>query len=73
MSSIRDAGLDVPCIGNSAFAQQVAIENSAGACEGWYSVSAFSPTAQEDPTKSWIDLYTETYGRKPRHDLRLHV
>ena len=65
MSSIRDAGLDVPCIGNSAFAQQVAIENSAGACEGWYSVSAFSPTAQEEPTKSWIDLYTETYGRKP--------
>src|SRR5699024_9021898 len=49
----------------SAFAQQVAMETSGGACDGWYSVSAFSPTAQEEPTKSWIADYEALYGRKP--------
>lgn len=65
MVAIQEAGLEVPCIGNSAFAQQVAVENSNGACDGWYSVSAFSPTAQEEPTKSWIAEYEQAYGRKP--------
>lgn len=65
MVAIEEAGLDVPCIGNSAFAQQVAIQNSNGACEGWYSCSAFSPTATNEPSKSWIAEYEATYGRKP--------
>lgn len=65
MIAVEEAGLDVPCIGNSAFAQQVAIENSAGACDQWYSVSAFSPTAENEPTKSWIAEYAALYGRKP--------
>ena len=65
MSGIKEAKLDVPCIGNSAFAQQVAIETSSGACDGWYSCSAFSPTAQDEPTKSWIAEYEAKYGRKP--------
>ena len=65
MIAVEEAGLDVPCIGNSAFAQQTAIQNSNGACNGWYSVSAFSPTAQEEPTKSWIAEYEAKYGRKP--------
>lgn len=65
MVAIEEAGLDVPCIGNSAFAQQVAIQNSNGACEGWYSVTAFSPTATTEPSKSWIAEYEATYGRKP--------
>lgn len=65
MIAIEEAGLDVPCIGNSAFAQQVAIQNSNGACEGWYSCSAFSPTATNEPTKSWIAEYEQAYGRKP--------
>ena len=65
MVAIEEAGLEVPCIGNSAFAQQVAIQNSNGACEGWYSCSAFSPTATNEPSKSWIAEYEATYGRKP--------
>lgn len=65
MVAIEEAGLDVPCIGNSAFAQQVAIQNSNGACNGWYSVTAFSPTATTEPTKSWIAEYEAEYGRKP--------
>ena len=65
MSALKEANLDVPCIGNSAFAQQVAMETSGGACDGWYSVSAFSPTAQEEPTKTWIADYEALYGRKP--------
>ena len=65
MSAIDEAGIDVPCIGNSAFAQQVAIETSSGSCDGWYSVTAFSPTATNEPTKSWIEDYNELYGRLP--------
>lgn len=65
MIAIEEAGLDVPCIGSSAFAQQVAIQNSNGACDGWYSVTPFSPTATNEPTKSWIAEYEATYGRKP--------
>lgn len=65
MIAIEEAGLDVPCIGNSAFAQQVAIQNSNGACNGWYSCSAFSPTATNEPTASWIAEYEAKYGRKP--------
>ncbi len=65
MSAIGEAGLGVPCIGGSAFAQQVAIETSGGACDGWYSVTAFSPTATNEPTASWIADYEELYGRAP--------
>ena len=65
MAAIDEAGIDVPCIGNSAYAQQVAIETSGGACDGWYSVTAFSPTATNEPTASWIADYQELYGRLP--------
>lgn len=65
MAAIDEAGIDVPCIGNSAYAQQVAIETSSGACDGWYSVTAFSPTATNEPTASWIADYQELYGRLP--------
>ncbi len=65
MIAVNEAGLDVPCVGSSAFAQQNAIKNSSGASEGWYSASAFSPHSQEEPTKSWIAQYTEKYGRAP--------
>ena len=65
MAAIDEAGIDVPCIGNSAYAQQGAIATSGGACGGWYSVSAFSPTATNEPTASWIADYQELYGRLP--------
>ncbi|MDD5954740.1 MAG: ABC transporter substrate-binding protein [Firmicutes bacterium] len=65
MSGIKESGLTVPCIGNSAFAQQVAIETSGGTCDGWYSCSAFSPTAKDEPTKTWIADFEAKYGRKP--------
>lgn len=65
MAAVAEAGLDVPCIGSSAFAQQIAIETSGGACEGWYSVTPFSPTATNEPAASWIAEYNELYGRNP--------
>lgn len=65
MTSVRDAGLDIPCIGNSAFGQQTAIQNAGTACNGWYSVAAWSPTIFTEPAKSWIAEYTARYGHEP--------
>lgn len=65
MQAVEESGLDVPCIGSSASAQQVAIETSGGACEGWYSVTSFSPTTTDEPAASWIAKYNELYGRNP--------
>jgi ABC-type branched-chain amino acid transport systems, periplasmic component len=65
MTAVNEAGIKVPCIGSSAFVQQVALQNSGKSSEGWYSVAAFSPTVSTEPTKSWIAKYTDKYKRAP--------
>lgn len=65
MKAVRDAGINVPCIGSSAYAQPSCIENAGEAAEGWYSVTAFSPYAQDEKTAAWIKKYNDKYGRLP--------
>lgn len=65
MSAVADAGLDIPCIGNSAFCQQTAINNAGDACNGWYSVTSWSPTVSEEPAKSWVAEYEAKYDHAP--------
>lgn len=65
MSAVADAGLDIPCIGNSAFCQQTAIDNAGDSCNGWYSVTSWSPTVSEEPAKSWVEAYEAKYDHAP--------
>ena len=65
MKAVKDAGIDVPCIGSSAYAQPSCIENAGAAAEGWYSVTAFSPYAKDPITAEWIKKYNDKYGRLP--------
>lgn len=65
MKAVKDAGLNIPCIANSAFAQSSTLDNAVGASDGWYSVTAFSAMVSEGKTAEWIAKYKETYGRAP--------
>jgi ABC-type branched-chain amino acid transport systems, periplasmic component len=65
MSAVADAGLDIPCIGSSAFCQQTAINNAGEACNGWYSVTSWSPTVTEEPAAGWVAAYEAKYGHAP--------
>lgn len=65
MRAVKDAGLDIPCIGSSASAQSSTLQNAVGASEGWYSVTAFSPTISEGKAAEWIAKYEKMFGRAP--------
>lgn len=66
MNAVYDAGMNVPCIGNSAFAQSSTLSNAKPeAAEGWYSVTAFSFKSAEPKTAEWVARYNEKYGRNP--------
>lgn len=65
MKAVYDAGLKINCVGNSAFAQSSCIENAGEAANGWYSVTAFSPYAQDERTSAWVKKYQELYNRLP--------
>lgn len=66
MKTVKDAGLGIPCIGNSAFAQSSTLSNASNeASDGWYSVTAFSYKATAPKTAEWVERYNEKYGRNP--------
>ena len=66
MKTVKDAGLGIPCIGNSAFAQSSTLSNASNeASDGWYSVTAFSYKATAPKTADWVERYNEKYGRNP--------
>lgn len=65
MKAVADAGLNVPCVASSAFAQSSCIENAGAAAEDWYSITAFSPYAKDEKTAAWIKKYNDKYGRLP--------
>lgn len=66
MKAVKDAGLGVPCIGNSAFAQSSTLSNApTEASNGWYSVTAFSYKATAPKTAEWVKRYNDKYGRNP--------
>lgn len=65
MKAVKDAGLNMPCIGNSAFAQSTCLDNAGDASEGWYSVTAFSSQTEEPKSAAWVAKYVEAYGRTP--------
>lgn len=65
MTSVKEAGLEIPRIGSSAFCQQTSIQNAGENCNGWYSVTAWSPTVNTEPAKSWIEAYKAKYDKDP--------
>lgn len=65
MVAVAEADLDIPCVGHSAFCQQTAINNSGEACNGWYSVTAWSPNITTEPAKSWVERYISLYDHAP--------
>ena len=65
MKAVADAGITVPCIGNSSYAQKVTIDAAGDAANGWYAPTFWIATNTLEPAASWIAEYTTKYGHAP--------
>ena len=62
MKQVRDMGLDIPIVGSTSYASQIALDLAKESAEGVYSCADYVPTSPRPAAQAFAPKYKERFG-----------